>query len=157
MRAAEPEPPVTSLAALPPLPSPAALRLGYAGLLPFMIGAAAAWFGPPAWHATALAVLAGYAAVIASFLGGIHWGFAMRGGTPVASLAGWGVLPSLVAWVALSMPARAGLALLGAALLACWWVDRRVYPAQGAAAWLGLRTRLSAVATLACWAGSAAA
>ena len=85
----------------------------------------------------------------------IHWGFAMRQADAPGSLAGWGVVPSLVAWVAVVMPPYAGLIVLGAMLVACYLVDRRVYPAQGAAAWLTLRFRLTAVASLSCFIGAA--
>ncbi len=101
------------------------------------------------------AALSAYAAVIVSFLGGIHWGFAMRQADAPASLAGWGVVPSLVAWVAVVMPPYAGLIVQGAMLVACYLVDRRVYLAQGAAGWLTLRFRLTAVASLSCFIGAA--
>ena len=99
--------------------------------------------------------LAGYAAVIVSFLGGIHWGVALRQTAPAASLFIWGVLPSLVAWLAVMMPASAGLVVQGVMLVACYAVDRRVYPQQGLAHWLTLRFRLSAVAALSCFLGAA--
>lgn len=145
---------------LNPVPSPtsptaAALRLGHAGLLPFVLGAALVWLVRPDAHPYVTAALSAYAAVIVSFLGGIHWGFAMREADAPASLAGWGVVPSLVAWVAVVMPPYAGLVVLGAMLVACYLVDRRVYPAQGAAGWLTLRFRLTAVASLSCFIGAA--
>ncbi len=136
-------------------PSPAALRLGPAGLLPFVLGALLVWLVRPDVQPYATAALSGYAAVIVSFLGGVHWGFAMRQPDPPAALLGWGVLPSLVAWVAVVMPPHAGLVVHGAMLVACYLVDRRVYPAQGAAAWLTLRFRLTAVASLSCFIGAA--
>ncbi len=138
-----------------PPPTPAALRLGYAGLLPFVIGALLVWVVRPEAHPYATAMLAAYAAVIVSFLGGIHWGLAMRQAQPPRALLAWGVLPSLVAWVAVVMPAYAGLVVLGAMLVVCYLVDRRVYPQHGAAAWLTLRFRLSAVASLSCFVGAA--
>jgi Protein of unknown function (DUF3429) len=136
-------------------PSPAALRLGYAGLLPFVAGALLVWVVRADAHPYATAMLASYAAVIVSFLGGIHWGLAMRQGTPPQAMLMWGVVPSLVAWVAVVMPAYAGLVVLGAMLVVCYLVDRRVYPAQGVSAWLTLRFRLTAVASLSCFVGAA--
>jgi hypothetical protein len=136
-------------------PSPGALRLGYAGLLPFAIGALLVWAVRPDAHPYVTALLAAYAAVIVSFLGGIHWGLAMRHAVPPHVLLVWGVVPSLVAWVAVVMPAYAGLVVLGAMLVVCYLVDRRVYPAQGVAAWLTLRFRLTAVAALSCFVGAA--
>ncbi len=136
-------------------PTPAALRLGHAGLLPFVAGAALTWFVRSDAHPHITAALSAYAAVIVAFLGGIHWGFAMRQSGPALSLPLWGVVPSLVAWVAMLLPANAGLVVLGAMLIVCYVVDRRVYPAQGAAAWLTLRLRLTAVASLSCFIGAA--
>ena len=66
-----------------PQPSPAipiALWLGYAGLIPFVAGAALAWLLQPEWRPFTTAALSAYAAVIVSFLGGIHWGIGFRDG-----------------------------------------------------------------------------
>jgi hypothetical protein len=136
-------------------PTPQALRLGYAGLLPFVLGAALVWLVHPEAHAYATLGLAGYAAVILSFLGGIHWGLAMREPAPPTPVLLWGVVPSLVAWPAVLMPAYAGLVVLGAMLLVCYAVDRRLYPGLAAGGWLTLRFRLSAVAALSCFIGAA--
>ncbi len=137
-------------------PGPLALRLGYAGLLPFVLGAVLVWLVNAEAHVYAALALAAYAALIVSFLGGIHWGLVMRTGAsaPVPVLL-WGVVPSLLAWPALLMPAYAGLVVLGVLLLVCWAVDRRLYPGLGAAGWLTLRFRLSAVAALSCFIGAA--
>ena len=60
-----------------------------------------------------------------------------------------------LAWVAVMMPASAGLVVHGVMLLVCYAVDRRIYPTQGLAHWLTLRFRLSAVAALSCFLGAA--
>ena len=138
----------------PPLSDTARL-LGHLGLLPFVGGAALVWVVNAEAQPYATLALAGYAAVIVSFLGGIHWGVALRQTAPAASLFIWGVLPSLVAWLAVMMPASAGLVVQGVMLVACYAVDRRVYPQQGLAHWLTLRFRLSAVAALSCFLGAA--
>ncbi len=131
---------------------------GDAGLLPFVLGALLAWVGlAPELHAFVGAALSAYAALILSFLGGIHWGLAFRHTAPPASLFVWGVLPALLAWVAVLMPPHAGLALHGVLLVVCYLVDRRVYPVQGVAHWLTLRFRLSAVAALCCFLAAAGA
>lgn len=139
-------------------PPALALRLGYAGLIPFVLGAALTWVVRPDAHPYVVDALAKYAAVIVSFLGGIHWGLRMRpSGAEGASSPGlvWGIFASIAAWVAAVMPAYAGLALLGALLLACYAFDRRAYPAVGAAGWLTLRFRLTAVASLSCFIAAA--
>ena len=132
-----------------------ALQLGYAGLLPFALGAVLVWLVWPEAHPYTTLALSAYAAVIVSFLGGIHWGIAFRESAPPPSLFVWGVLPSLVAWVAVMMPASAGLVIHGVMLVVCYLVDRRVYPQHGLGGWLTLRFRLSAVAALSCFLGAA--
>ena len=66
-----------------------------------------------------------------------------------------GVLPSLVAWVAVMMPPSAGLVIHALMLVGCYLVDRRVYPLHGLQRWLTLRFRLTAVASLSCFIGAA--
>lgn len=132
---------------------PVALRLGHAGLLPFAAGALLVWLVREDAHPYVTLALQAYAALIVSFLGGVHWGVAFRDETP--ALFYWGVVPSLLAWVGMMMPASAGLVLLGAMLWVCYAVDRRLYPAHGLGRWLTLRFRLSAIAGLACFIGAA--
>ena len=139
----------------PPL-TDTARWLGQLGLLPFVLGALLVWLGlDPDLHLFVAGALSAYAALILSFLGGIHWGLAMRHSAPPPGLLIWGVVPSLLAWLAVLMPPFAGLALQGLMLGVCYAVDRRVYPTQGVAHWLTLRFRLSAVASLSCFLGAA--
>ncbi len=138
-------------------PPPWALRLAHAGLLPFVVGAALVWFVHPEAHPYTTLALSAYAAVIVSFLGGLHWGLAMRASSAASvnrSLL-WAVVPPLVAWPAVMMPPSAGLVVLGVMFIGCYLVDRRLFPTQGLAAWLTLRFRLSAVAALSCFLGAA--
>lgn len=132
---------------------PIALWLGYGGLIPFVAGATLVWLVAPESRYLALTALSAYAAVIVSFLGGIHWGIGFRDRSP--RLFVWGVLPSMVAAAALMLPPRYGLLMHGLMLLLCYAVDRRVYPAHGLEAWLRLRWRLSLVAALSCFVASA--
>jgi Protein of unknown function (DUF3429) len=131
-------------------PTPLAQALGYAGLLPFVAGALLAGQGlaGAAWLLT-------YAASIVSFLGGIHWGLALREPQPRSASLLWGVTPSLLAWVALLLPAGAGLLVSAGALVTCYAVDRRLYAREQLSGWLGLRLRLTVVASLSCVAGAA--
>ena len=96
---------------LPPLAWP----LGLAGLLPFLGLLVAVLLGQ-VWAAGALAA---YGATILSFLGAVHWGLmlAAPGQAARTRLVG-GVLPSLLAWVALLAPVRLGLGLLGLGMIA---------------------------------------
>ena len=133
------------------------MRLGYAGLIPFIVGAALVWLVWPEAHPYVTLALSAYAAVIVSFLGGIHWGLAMRNPDPPRFWLLWGVVPSLLAWLAVMLMPASGLVIHGLVLLACYAVDRRLYLAEGAASWLVLRFRLSAVAAMSCFIGAAGA
>ncbi len=138
--------------------NPIALQLGHAGLAPFVFGALLVWLlGERSLdaHAWVSFALSAYAALIISFLGGIYWGLAFKQVEPSARTFIWGVLPGLIAWVAVVMPAYAGLVLHGVMLIVCYLVDRRLYPAFGVAAWLTFRFRLSAVASLSCFLAAA--
>ncbi|MEY2685817.1 MAG: hypothetical protein RL375_15 [Pseudomonadota bacterium] len=134
-----------------------ATRLGYAGLVPFVLGAALSLMVREDAHPYVVLGLAAYATAILSFLGGIHWGLAMlaRSAEPQAYV--WGVVPTLVAALAVLMPAYAGLVIDGLMLIVCYLVDRKVYPRHGLASWLTLRFRLTLVATLACFLAAASA
>ena len=91
--------------------------LGYAGLLPFAACLAVMLLSDDRdWQARATGQLLSYAALIASFLGAVHWGAALHSqqGQQNARLA-WGVTPALVAWSLLSLPQ--GFALAGFAAL----------------------------------------
>ncbi len=144
----------------PSLPPALASRLGHAGLIPFVLGALLTWSVRPDAHPYVVDALAKYAAVIVSFLGGLQWGLRIRT-TDLARPAGgqggwlWGIFASLAAWIAVVMPAYAGLVLQGLLLIACYAFDRRSYPALGAGGWLTLRFRLTAVASLSCFIAAA--
>ncbi|NMM09986.1 MAG: DUF3429 domain-containing protein [Polaromonas sp.] len=139
-------------------PSPTARALGLAGLLPFVAAAVAFyWLEAPGLRALAGTALVAYGALIASFLGGIHWGLAMQGVQPVAARLAWGVCPSLVAWVAVFLPVSSGLLLLAGLLGVCYVIDRKLYASAGLAGWLGLRLQLTTVAALSCLVGAWAA
>lgn len=90
---------------LPPL----AILLGVAGLIPFIFCGIGALSAEPTRAAHMMTALLAYGAVILSFLGAVHWGFAL--GTQAADETksesrrlALGVLPSLAGWVALLLP-----------------------------------------------------
>lgn len=147
---------VTDQSAQTSSPTRDARLLGIAGLLPFVAGAAALWTLPPEWLGLAANALLAYAALIVSFLGGIHWGLAM----PQAALRRkqliWGVLPSLLGWAALLLNSVWGLVLMAVSLLLCYVVDTQVYRAQGFGNWLRLRAMLTVVAVASCLSAVAA-
>lgn len=129
-------------------------RLGHAGLIPFVLLAAMVWLVDAELQPWAAMTMAAYAALIVSYLGGIHWGLAwQRPEAPHDEQRRqllWGVTPSLLAWPGVLMPPHAGLVWLALALVICYLVDRRLYPPSGVGRWLTLRFRLTAVATLSC-------
>lgn len=144
-----------------------ATTLGHAGLIPFALLAALLWLVNAELIPWVAMAMAAYAALIVSFLGGIHWGIgwmaghvaAARGDTPHHRQRNhflWGIVPSLLAWPGLLMPAFAGLAWLGFVLVICYLADRTLYTRAGLQAWLTLRFRLSGVAALCCFIGAGA-
>jgi ABC-type amino acid transport system permease subunit len=134
--------------------------LAYAGLLPFMGLSVLLWLVDPDLHPFVALALAGYGASIVSFLGGIHWGIGFRNASRMHNAPlfnfGWGVVPSLLAWIAITMPAYAGLPLLALILGLCYVVDRKTYPEAGLEEWLPMRLHLTVVATISCLMGAAA-
>ncbi len=95
-----------------------AFVLGALGLLPFLAGALFEIAGGPSWAGPALRF---YGATILAFMGGIHWGLAIAAGKGPyddsclrVQLIG-SVIPSLIAWLALLMPASQGLTVMAIA------------------------------------------
>lgn len=128
---------------------PSALGLGAAGLVPF-VGLAALVIagGAELMGIAARPALLLYGAIIASFLGGIRWGLAAARGLGLRDY-GLSVLPSLLAWAALALPAPWDLRGMGLLVLGWGLVDQDL-PRRGIAPiWLGrLRLALSGVAGL---------
>lgn len=141
----------------PQEPPRLAVRYGNAGLIPFGLGALLVWLVgryPDAHYWVTLA-LAAYAGTIVAFLGGMHWGLAMRVGQPGPRSFGWAMVPPLVAWLGIVMPPHSGLVLLGVMLMVCYARDRHLLVENGLGHWLTLRFRLSAIAALCCFLGAA--
>ena len=153
-----------------------ASALGWAGVLPFVVLLALGWSGPQdaLLRPFALGLLSAYAALIAAFLGAIHWGVALA--RPLenwrlqrAALL-WGVTPGLIALGCLVMPRAWGLLALALVMLLARAMDGLLWPGYAraahvaecpdaerwsrlAAAWLQLRTRLTAAVVLCLAAG----
>lgn len=134
------------------LPVPVAW-MGYGGLLPFVVFALAAALDHP-HQASWSDVLVGYGAVILSFVGALHWGFAMlgQGLTPAERRASytWSVVPALMAWPATVLAGPIASLLLMAGFVVHYVQDRRLYQRLDLPLWyLPLRGRLSLLACLA--------
>lgn len=134
---------------LPPL----AMLLGLLGLVPFLAaGFAAVGLQHPIDASRALGGLVAYGAVILSFLGAVHWGFAIEDETGLAETArlGLGVLPALLGWVAL-LAFMEGDPAIALALLVLGFVAVIATEQRGGArgvvprAYLGLRWVLTAI------------
>ena len=124
--------------------------LGYGGLIPFVVTALGARLDGAHGLFWSHALVC-YGASIVSFLGALHWGFAMT--VPEIdsrrrhALFLWSVVPAIIAWIALLLPDRAALMLLVVTLGALLWRDRRLVGALALPGWyLPLRLKLSVVA-----------
>jgi len=92
------------------VPSPMLIQaLGYAGLLPFAAGVLMLLIpGLPLPEGFGAGWLLAYGAVIATFLGAVHWGAALAGRYEAGQAeraAVWAVMPSILAWITLLLPA----------------------------------------------------
>lgn len=135
---------------LAPLPR-AVAWLGYGGLLPFIALAAAVLL--QVHVELARAALVAYGAVILSFVGALHWGFAMMApGLEDAErtrLFAWSTVPALLAWPAVLLAPPLGALVLVAGFAVHYLQDRRLARAHDLPAWyLPLRLQLSCVACL---------
>jgi hypothetical protein len=131
---------------------PAALWLGGTGLIPFIVPVVALWLGSPTWREPAWAVLHGYAAIILSFIGAIHWGAALRENDPgrLWQAMGWSVMPALLAWVTLMLPHRHAVALLLLGFAAQYLMDRHAVAAGWLPVWYGRLRRGLTSGVVAC-------
>ena len=136
-------------------PSPWAHGLGYGGLIPFVALALSIWLFEPTNRFLSVNALLAYSTCILSFLGAIHWGLVMSNTTSQSKkLLAWGVIPSLLAWIALLINPIVGLYLVAAGLWACFAVDQVVYNRVGVQMWLPMRLVLTVVASLSCIVGA---
>ena len=154
-----------------PLP-PIVRILGYGGLTPFIVCAILVQVAPTPFDFVSAESLAAYGAVICSFLGAIHWGanFRRLGNdadslnlAKIGDVGGsrwferhawiWGIIPSLVAWLALHVYIPAGLLMLAAMLLVQRGIDQNTYryyfsSDAAHAELMRMRTRLTVIASL---------
>lgn len=137
------------------LPPPASipsvpLWLGAGGLIPFVILTGAVWFSDEAYRIMAYEWLRTYAAVILSFVGALHWSFAMLHPKMTEpernTVMAWSIVPALVAWLALLAPLRHGLAVTAAMFALHYAMDRAFVQRFALAEWyLPLRGGLTIV------------
>lgn len=102
----------------------AALWLGYAGLIPFVVLASALWLMPELDQSETQSALLSYGAIILSFMGAVHWGLAMSSATRLSSRQfGVSVIPALIAWFAVFTPPVINASILIATFTGLWLYD----------------------------------
>lgn len=133
----------------------AAILLGAAGLIPFVLCSLGALSLDTEGAAHSLLGLTAYAAVILAFLGGVHWGFGLDAAAsppPSVQRARFvlGVVPSLIGWLGLLITfigwPKSGLLVLAAGFIATTVAEARA-TRQGwmPRSYMGLRWILSVV------------
>jgi hypothetical protein len=126
--------------------------LGYGGLIPFITLTPASLLDQAHGVLWTNALLA-YGAIILSFIGALHWGLAMSlpslpDPLRAASFA-WGVVPALLAWLAVIFSPIIGTTLLVLGFVAHFLQDHRLARLTTLPDWyMPLRLRLSSVAVV---------
>lgn len=119
--------------------------LGYAGLIPFVAALLGYLVGGASRQPYFAHQFIAYGAVILSFVGAVHWGVALGAGAMQVMRMSISILPALLAWAALLLPAgtAAWLLLAGFVALRAWEASPPV--ASTLPNWYReLRTRLTA-------------
>lgn len=104
--------------------------LGAGGVIPLVAGVVMAFAAPEPFGFPLVRTTLVYAAMILSFLGGIHWGFASsalaRNAVELNAprILGLSVLPPLAGWVALLLPNTFAAPLLAACFASVLLLDR---------------------------------
>lgn len=117
-----------------PLP-PLLRKLAYTGIIPFIGLALMVQLAPLPVNYLSAESLAGYGAIITSFMGAIHWGANLHilgkqasGDRWVDRNAWiWGVIPAIVSWIALNIYIPVGLLILAATLVIQLNIDQNTY------------------------------
>ena len=137
---------------LEPIPK-APLWLGTAGLFPFVALTSALWALSEAYAQTLLFWLTAYGAIVLSFIGALHWGFAMLHPAMTEQdrsvFMTWSVIPALVGWVCMLVPVKTALLLLIASFAIQYAADRQFVQRFPLPSWyLRLRGGLTAIVVL---------
>ena len=122
------------------------MRLGYLGLIPFVLGAVTALLSQELVSLAFQAFIL-YSLAILSFMGGVHWGLALITGTRQSTRLLISVVPVVAAWICLiALPAPLTLAVLGGGFIAQWFIDRPILAELPIPSWyLEMRPRLAYV------------
>ena len=125
--------------------------LGYLGLVPFLTSGVLVWFTQ--FHTYAVKSLSIYAAVILTFIGGVHWGIAMhtlqnknQSKTNARNQFIFSVIPSLIAWMTIVFTNSSGLVII-ALCFGMFWLIGKLYFQEYLSSWyIQLRTHLTWIA-----------
>ena len=120
------------------------MRLGYLGLIPFVVGAITALLSQELVSLAFQAFIL-YSLAILSFMGGVNWGLALITGTRQSTRLLISVIPVVAAWICLiALPAPLTLAVLGGGFIAQWFIDRSILAELPIPSWyLEMRPRLA--------------
>ena len=126
--------------------------IGAGGLVPFVVLSGAVW-AVPDYATSLLRWLTAYAAVVASFLGGVYWGVALMhpemGEQDRGVFMTWSIVPAIAAWVAVFMPLKTGFLMLIATYVIQVAAERQLASRFRLPDWyLRLRAGLTPVAVL---------
>lgn len=130
-----------------------ATRLGFAGLVP--LGVLTIWLaGIPVehvWRDMTIRLLIAYSAIVLAFLGGARWGIALGGNYPQTGRdIALAVLPALLGWAVLFIPANYAFVLLAVAFAAQGAWDTLSGQTGAVPSWFArLRMQLTAIAVIA--------
>ena len=139
-----------TLEANAPLPK----LLGYAGLIPF-VGLALLVHTLAGYQEVLRHALLGYGACIVSFVGAVHWGIGLATNGKRSAGILWSVVPSIAAWVVLSVNSQLSCVAMAAVLVFCLIADFRFYRLGELPQWyMRMRITLTAVGALSLIAGT---
>jgi predicted exporter len=124
-------------------------RLGFSGLIPFVLLTLGCWIVHPEWLDQLITGQLSYGIAILSFLGGLHWGIVLmspeRAPGEIRQSLIWGVIPTVLAWVSM-INMGVGFLVQIVGFVVAYQVDKRLYLRYALPAWfLVLRFRLTCV------------
>lgn len=128
--------------------------LGYLGLIPFAVSGLLVWV--PEYQLYAVQSITIYAAVIVTFIGGVHWGLAMQASKTsndrddqlIRNQLIFSVAPSLIAWLAVVVAQSYSLIIIALCFVTFWYIEKTIFSKALENWYTKLRNHLTLVATL---------
>lgn len=124
-------------------------RLGFAGLIPFVLLTLICWLAPADLLNNFIRAQLAYGIVILSFFGGVHWGMVLVGAgrddEENRQAMIWGVIPTLLAWCTMGYMLFAFLVQVVAFIMA-YKNDKKLYQSYSVPDWfIKLRLQVTRV------------